>query len=131
MTRAKHSRRHRCGGVLPTAGPEGTFSAMFRRIARVLLVGFCVTIVAQQTNLGSLVFGDECRDNCPDDAASHRCPLNCTSCTCVGHGTPVSLALPMSAAVRPAVARVQNDEPKTLPDPQPDSIFHVPRPILV
>jgi len=53
---------------------------MLPRLARVLLVGFCLLAVAQQTNLGSLVFGDECRDNCPGDDASHRCPLNCTSC---------------------------------------------------
>lgn len=104
---------------------------MIRRFARILLAGFCVTIVAQQTNLGSLIFGDECRDNCPDDLASHRCPLNCTTCACVGHGTPVSLALTLPFIVRVAARRAESDEPKKLPEPQPDSIFHVPRPILV
>ena len=104
---------------------------MFQRFARILLAAFCVTMVAQQTNLGSLIFGDECRDNCPDDAASHRCPLSCTSCACVGHGTPVSLALAMPETVRPAVARVRCDKPKTLSDPRPDSIFHVPRTTFV
>src|SRR5437867_7324784 len=99
---------------------------MYRRVARILLVGFCATMVAQQTNLGSLVFGDECRDNCPDDRGSHRCPPNCMGCTCVGHGTPMSLALLVPVTVRPAVAHVQNDPPKKLPEPQPDSIFHVP-----
>jgi hypothetical protein len=104
---------------------------MFRRQARVVLVLFCAAVFAQQTNLGSLVFGDECRDSCPDDAASHRCPLNCTSCTCVGHGTPVSLALPLPVIVRAAVPRTECDEPTTPPDPQPDAIFHVPKPLLV
>jgi hypothetical protein len=104
---------------------------MLQRIARIVLAGFCVALVAPQTNLGSLIFGDECRDNCPDDAASHRCPLNCTSCACVGHGTPVSLALATVPTVRSGGARVPCDEPRRLSDPRPDTIFHVPRPILV
>jgi hypothetical protein len=104
---------------------------MLRQLARVLLAVYCVTVVTQQTNLGSLAFGDECRDNCPDDTTSHRCPLNCMSCSCVGHGTPVSLALFVPSGVRPALERLHCDEPKTLTDPRPDSIFHVPRPLLV
>jgi len=57
-----------------------------------LLASSCITAIAEQTNVGPLAFGDGCRDNCPDDTASKRCPLNCLSCTCVGQGTPVSLA---------------------------------------
>lgn len=104
---------------------------MLRPIARIVLVGFCVTMLAQQTNLGSLLFGDECRDNCPDDDGTHRCPIGCTSCACVGHGTPVSCAHPVHATVRSVVARVPFDTPTLLPDPQPDAIFHVPKPTLV
>jgi hypothetical protein len=104
---------------------------MSPRLARILLAAFCVTAVAQQTNLGSLIFGDECRDDCPDGDASHRCPLNCTSCACVGHGTPVSLASATAAARRPVVAHASNDEPRRLPDPPPTTIFHVPRPVLL
>jgi len=104
---------------------------MWQRLARVLFSVFCVTMVAQQTNVGSLLFGDECHDNCPDDPGSHRCPLNCTSCTCVGQGTPVSLALFVPATVQVGVSRVPCDEPKKFPDPQPAAIFHVPRPTFV
>jgi hypothetical protein len=88
-------------------------------------------MVAQQTNLGSLLFGDECQDNCPDSSSSHRCPLSCTSCACVGHGTPVSATPPSHAAVRRVLARVQCDEPRRIQDPLPDAIFHVPKPLLV
>jgi len=101
------------------------------RLARVLFAALCVLVVSQQTNLGSLLVGDECRDNCPDNDASHRCPLNCTSCACVGHGTPLSLASAPPATLRPALGRVIPDEPRTLPDPRPESIFHVPRTILL
>jgi len=101
------------------------------RLARILLAAFCILGVAQQTNLGSLVAGDECRDNCPDDGASHRCPLNCTSCACVGHGTPLSLASAPPATLRPVLARVSFDEPRWLADPRPETIFHVPRTILL
>jgi hypothetical protein len=104
---------------------------MFGRLARIFFVGFFVTMVAQQTNLGSLLFGDECQDNCPDSSGSHRCPLSCTSCACVGHGTPVSAALLVSATARSVAARVQRDEPRRLPDPRPHAIFHVPKPLLV
>ena len=96
-----------------------------------LLAVTCVTVVAQQTNVGPLAFGGECRDDCPDDSTSHRCPLSCLSCSCVGHGTPMSLALLAPTTVRPVVNRVPSDEPKKLPDPQPDAIFHVPRPLPV
>jgi hypothetical protein len=106
-----------------------TFVFMLQGLARIVLAVFCATMVAQQTNLGSLVFGDECRDGCPDEGTSHRCPLNCTSCACVGHGTPVSLAPCAPPTIRPAVACVPGDEPRPFPDPQPDTIFHVPRPI--
>ena len=104
---------------------------MLRRLARIVLVGFCATIFAQQTNIGSLLFGDECQDNCPDSGTSNRCPLNCTSCACAGHGTPVSFALPVFFTVRPVVIRTQSDKPKQLPDPPPHAIFHVPKSILV
>jgi len=114
---------------LPDPRSRRTFPDMLQRISRIVLAGFCVTMVAQQTNLGSLFFGDECRDSCPDDAASHRCPLNCTSCACVGHGIPMSLALTAPPAVRLRVACLPCDEPRTLSDPRPDNIFHVPRPI--
>jgi hypothetical protein len=121
----------RMRGNLPGGRIRRTFRPMIRRLARILLVGFCVTMVAQQTNLGSLLFGDECQDNCPDSSTSHRCPLSCTSCACVGHGTPVTMALPVPFTVRPVVIRVARDKRKRLPDPQPDAIFHVPKPILV
>jgi hypothetical protein len=114
---------------LPDPWSRRTFLFMLRGLARTLLVVFCATMVAQQTNLGSLVFGDECRDDCPEDANSHRCPLNCTSCACVGHGTPVSLASAAPPTIRAAVAGVPCDEPRAFPDPQPDTIFHVPRSI--
>jgi len=104
---------------------------MLPRFARILLAAFCVVAVSQQTNLGSLIAGDECRDGCPDETASHRCPLNCTSCACVGHGTPVSLASAATAIQRPVLTRVSSDEPRKLPDPRPETIFHVPRSILL
>jgi hypothetical protein len=116
---------------LPVVRLRRIFPPMLRGVARILLVGFCVTMVAQQTNLGSLLFGDECQDDCPDNGTSNRCPLSCTSCACVGHGTPVSFECPVPFTVRPVVMRVQRDEPKRLPDPQPDAIFHVPKPTLV
>jgi hypothetical protein len=100
---------------------------MFPRVARILLYVFCTTVVAQQTNLGSLVFGEECRDDCADD----RCPLSCTSCTCVGHGTPLSLTLAPRSTERTVPNRVECEEPKALPDPWPDTIFHVPKALLV
>jgi len=104
---------------------------MLPRLARILFAVFCVLTVAQQTNLGSLIAGDECRDNCPDDDASHRCPLNCTSCACVGHGTPASLTSAAAATLRPVLARVSSEEPRRLPDPRPETIFHVPRTIPI
>jgi len=104
---------------------------MLQRLARFLVVVFCVTMSAQQTNLGSLMFGDACPERCPDDVAPNRCPVGCTACSCVGNGTAVSLALPVLATVQSVVRHVECDEPMPLPDPQPDSIFHVPRPILV
>jgi len=104
---------------------------MLPRLARLLIAAFCLVAVSQQTNLGSLIAGDECRDNCPEDTSSHRCPLNCTSCACVGHGTPVSLAVATMTVVRPVLARIASDEPTRLPDPRPETIFHVPRPTLL
>ena len=104
---------------------------MLPRLARILVAVFCVAVVAQQSNLGSLIFGDECRDGCPDEDASHRCPLNCTSCACVGHGTPVSLGSAVLATSRPVINRVERDEPRRLPDPLPSAIFHVPKPTLL
>ena len=104
---------------------------MSLRLARILIAGFCVAMSAQQSNLGSLLVGDECRDSCPDDDASHRCPLNCMSCTCVGHGIPVSLSLGVPPTDRLGAGRVPSDEPRKQPDPQPDAIFHVPKSILV
>jgi hypothetical protein len=110
---------------------EDTFPHMIRWFARIVLAGFCMTMAAQQTNLGSLVFGDECPESCPDDVAPNRCPVGCTACSCVGNGTPVSLGLPLITIVHPAVTQLESEAPKPLPDPQPDSIFHVPRPILI
>jgi hypothetical protein len=104
---------------------------MLPRFARILLAALCVMVVSQQTNLGSLIAGDECRDGCPDESTSHRCPLNCVSCACVGHGTPVSLAATAVAIVRPVLTRVSTDETRKLPDPRPETIFHVPRSILL
>lgn len=104
---------------------------MLRRLTRTLLLGFCVAIAAQQSNVGSLVFGDECRDRCPDEDSSHRCPPNCLSCTCVAHGIPVSMARSSHAVVVLAAPLSAPDIPKKVLDPRPDSIFHVPRPSLV
>ena len=116
---------------LPGARSRRTFPPIFLRCARILVAAFCVMVVAQQTNVGSLAFGDECRDKCPDEDGSRRCPLNCMSCTCVGHGIPVSLAVPVVPMMRLAETRLGCEEPKRLPDPQPAPIFHVPRPLLV
>jgi hypothetical protein len=104
---------------------------MLRRLARILFVGYSAIVLAQQTNLGPLAFGDECRDDCPDETTSGRCPLNCTSCACVGHGTPVSLTMAAPLASGPVVDRIPRDEPKKLPDPTEDAIFHVPRSLSV
>jgi hypothetical protein len=103
---------------------------MFLRIVRIVVATLCVLVIAQQTNVGSLAFGDDCRDNCPDEGSSHRCPLNCMNCTCVGHGTPVFVSLAPLTAVRPITYRVHADEPKRQLDPRPDTIFHVPRLLL-
>jgi len=91
----------------------------------------CLALVAQQSNLGSLIFGDECYDGCPDDTGSHRCPLGCTACGCVGHGSPLMLVTGAMPPARCAVARIEGDAAPRLPDPQPASIFHVPKPSLV
>jgi hypothetical protein len=104
---------------------------MLLRIGRVLLMACCVALVAQQSNLGSLIFGDECYDGCPDDTGSHRCPLGCTACGCVGHGSPLMLGALVPDPLRLEVARVERDDTVRLPDPHPVSIFHVPKPILV
>ena len=82
------------GGALLHDGREDTFPHMIRWFARIVLAGFCMTMAAQQTNLGSLIFGDECPESCPDDVAPNRCPVGCTACSCVGNGTPVSLGMP-------------------------------------
>ena len=104
---------------------------MLRLLARVLFVGLCMAMAAQQSNVGSLVFGDECRDHCPDDGSSHRCPPNCMSCACVAHGTPVSMAEASPAVDLVATPRPATSMPTRMVEPRPDAIFHVPRPSLV
>jgi hypothetical protein len=95
----------------------------------VLVLG-CVTILAQQTNLGSLFFGDDCSEDCPEDVAPHRCPPGCASCSCVGHGSVVT---PAADVVTPEPLLVGGfvacASPK-VPDPRAESIFHVPRSLL-
>ena len=104
---------------------------MWLRVARVVFAVSCVLALAQQSNLGSLCLGDDCPQSCPDDIGPHRCDLGCAGCACVGNGTPLSLAPPVPPAPRIEGAIFESEPPSRLPDPRPDTMFHVPRPTLV
>lgn len=103
---------------------------MLRRTARILLVIFCVAMLAQQTNLGSFLAGAECSEPCPDDLDRGHCSLGCVTCTCATHGSMLSLAEPASAPVAGFLARVESEPFALVFDPRADTIFHVPRPNL-
>ena len=104
---------------------------MLRRLGCIVVVAFCVTTLAQQTSLGSLLFGDECSENCPDDIAPHHCPPGCTACNCVAHGNLLGLVPQPPAPESFQIARVERHEPAMPLDPYPDPIFHVPKPTVV
>ena len=55
-----------------------------------VLVLFCLAVLIQETNLGSLAFGAECVETCPDDTSPGHCPPICATCSCGTHANPVA-----------------------------------------
>lgn len=67
-------------------------------VRRVLVVLVCL-LVAQATDLGSLVAGVACVETCPDDDDAGRCPPTCASCACTSSArADVPRPVPVAAA---------------------------------
>jgi len=103
---------------------------MLRKLARVLLIVACVASLAQETTLGSLLFGDACSESCPGDIAPHRCPPGCTTCSCAVHGTTLNVISDATAQPPRAMERLVFDEAPQPADLRPDPVFPVPKPAL-
>lgn len=103
---------------------------MVRRLFQVGFVTACALFIVQETGVGSLLFGVDCVETCPDELSDGRCSPACTACSCTSHGRVVALATAgMSSDTDCAGPAAEPRE--TLPvAPPPVEIFHVPKSIL-
>lgn len=100
-----------------------------RRILRIAVLAAVAVLAVLETPSGSLVFGFECRESCPDDIADGRCPPACTSCVCVPHGRAVTLAAGLAVADVTPVAGIDGLAVTPPVEPRAVDIPHVPRPL--
>lgn len=100
---------------------------MARRLARLLLVFLCAAAIAPETNLGSLLFGAECDEECPDDGPGGRCSVACVACAC-SHGRPITVVVAQRTPTPAECSPVDALLDVRISEPPPETIFHVPRP---
>jgi hypothetical protein len=103
--------------------PRVTLSAVFRRLFFLL----AAVVLLQETNLGSLFFGAECIETCPNDTASGHCSPICATCSCGTHANPVTpqatrLPAPASLEGHQIAETARSASDIHLPD-----ILHIPK----
>jgi hypothetical protein len=97
-------------------------------MSRVLLFVFAV-MQAQVVVALAIAPSTICPERCPDDGPDGRCPPVCLTCPLSSHpATP----LPARVASVPVVRWEALPRRATVPvtEPEPDRIFHVPKPLL-
>lgn len=100
---------------------------MRRRLHSVALAIACLILVGLETPLGSLAFGVECVESCPDDVDEGRCSPVCLTCACPSHARSAMLA-PAVDGTMETLRLPDLSEPKSVsPKPWTDEIEHVPK----
>ena len=103
--------------------PRATVSSVLRRV----LVLLCAVVLVQETNLGSLIFGAECFETCPNDISPRHCSPTCAACSCGTHTRPA--AAKTSRLAVPTASKSHNfvDAVLVVGDLHLSEILHVPK----
>lgn len=101
---------------------------MRRGVPVVVLVLACLLLVGLETPLGSLAFGAECAQSCPDDVAEGRCSPVCLTCACPSQARAITLPHPVPGAGERPVECLPVEAAALAPTPRGDVIEHVPKP---
>lgn len=82
-------------------------------------------------DLGALRGGDQCEENCEDEASGKSCPPACSTCSCTMRSAQPMLASHATTLVIPSIARVEVAPPPSQPaSPDPREILHVPKSLV-
>jgi len=97
-----------------------------RSVVRLVVVALLSLVLAQESSLGSLLAGADCRETCPDDAPAGRCSPVCSTCACGTRLNPVTPWI-VRLAAPPARDIVERESPAvTRTEGHPAKISHVP-----
>ena len=101
---------------------------MRRGVPIFVLVLTSLLLVGLETPLGSLVFGAECLESCPDDAEEGRCSPVCLTCACPSHARAITLPPPVAGTAERPFESFPVETRSFARAPRPDLIEHVPKP---
>jgi hypothetical protein len=99
----------------------------FADVLRKILVLLCAAVLIQETDLGSLVVGAGCLEECADDFVPGHCSPLCAICTCGTQANPMAprvTHLPAPAALKSCDAAEAALSPGDMHLPD---ILHVPK----
>jgi hypothetical protein len=95
-------------------------------VKRALVVLFSFFLL-QETNLGSLIVGAECLEQCADDVAPGHCSPACATCACGTHANPVSPKVTRLSAPAASTSRGFTEAASVVGDLHLPDILHVPK----
>ena len=115
---------HLTQAAIGMAGAAPVLSS--RPVVRFVVVALLSLVLAQESSLGSLLAGAECRETCPDDTPAGRCSPVCSTCACGTRLNPVAPRI-VRLAAPPAREVVERQSPAvTRTEGHPAEIAHVP-----
>ena len=106
--------------------------AMESRVVKILMALTFALFLGQATGAWSFVGERACKDQCPTEQRGGACLPGCPDCGCCGVGRRVVVEPPVVLrAAAPAIAYVSTGTEDAPASPDPEEIFHIPKPLLV
>ena len=87
--------------------------------------------LGQATGAWSFVGERACKEQCPTEQRGGACLPGCPDCACCGVGRVVAEELAVPRVVAPAVEFVSIGTEDAPASPDPEEVFHIPKPPLV
>jgi hypothetical protein len=100
-------------------------------VERILVTLTFAMFLGQATGTWSFVGERACKEHCPTEQRGGACLPGCPDCACCGVGRVVAERPVVPRVVAPASEFVSSSTEDALASPDPEEIFHIPKPPLV
>ena len=100
-------------------------------VAKILVILTFALFLGQATDAWSFVGERACKEQCPTEQRGGACLPDCPDCGCCGVGRVVVERPVVPRAAAPAIEFISTGTEDAPASPDPEEIFHIPKPSLV